>query len=578
MRTPPSILAPEAPPAAGITGRDGWVALAIFTATLTLRLTFLLRSPDAAWPHSVLYEGDAPVWARWAALIVTGQPFEDDLAFRTPGVAFPLAWLGFTAAPFTAAKVLWCVLSASTPALLFLTMARWFSRATGAVAAALLSLGFGSFAIATSLNNEAPYALLLTMLAWGTLEWAHRPRAWLAAALGLAHGTAMLLRAEHLLLLCLMAAWMGGRWWRSTPRQGRGPVHLAAMGLMAVAACLPWSLRSHAAAVRFNTQAPAVPYESARPRWTPEAVAALEALPAFTRAPNLAFISHQALRSGLPAVDAADVQAFFEREWGYVPEPLPSWCLVSFKGPLDFALSNDPRSDGGFSRAALSDSHDRDPPFHLARPSHLRLVNHGWSAGWDAIRADPRRWMELEWEKLRRFGDGLALGLFPSDWPHAERLVRRSIDVATPRRGDATAWSVATLTTLLLGVVACARTPGGGLWLVVLGYRVVVILLFYGYARHAVSIAPATAAITALGVAWLSRMTLAPWPRAVRAVPWVSAAAVAALLTACVWSCWNPPSLRARSAMIGDRLNAAPEWGPNAFEAVDAVALEPAPR
>lgn len=555
--------------------RNLWIAVAIFAVTLALRLTFLWRSPDAAWPHSILYEGDAPVWARWAALLRAGQPFEDDLAFRTPGVAFPLAWLGLTAAPFTAAKVLWCVLSALTPAVLYLMMARWFSRAAGAVAAALVVTGFGSFVIATSLNNEAPYALLLTLLAWGTLEWVHQPRAWWTISLGVAHGAAMLLRAEHLALLWMTLAFMGWRWWRSAPRAPRGPLQLLAVPVLAVLTCLPWALRSHAAAVRFNTQAPAVPYESARPRWTPEAVAALEALPAFARAPNFAFITHQALAAGLPAVDAPDVHAFFEREWNCTPEPVATWCLVSFKGPLDFALSNDPRSDGGFSRVALSDSHDRDPPFHLARPSHLWLVNHGWSVGLDSITGNPRRWLDLEWEKLRRFGDGITLGLFPSDWPHAPRMLRRPIDVATPRRGDSLTWNTAMLGMLAVGAAVSARTRGGGLWLLMLGYRVLVVLLFYGYARHAVSIGPVTAAITGLGVVWAARLAMARWTVIHRAAPWIGAATLAAMLAACAWSCWNPPTLRARPALIGDRVNPAPEWGEGAFEAVDAVALEP---
>jgi len=46
----------QAPAAVGTSGRtDLWIAAGLFATTLALRLTFLLRSQDASWPHSVLY-------------------------------------------------------------------------------------------------------------------------------------------------------------------------------------------------------------------------------------------------------------------------------------------------------------------------------------------------------------------------------------------------------------------------------------------------------------------------------------------------------------------------------------------
>ena len=141
--------------------RDLLIAAAIAVATLGLRLLYLYRSVDAAWPHSMLYEGDATVWAQWAELLHAGKPFESDLAFRTPGVAWLLHWMGAVVAPFTMAKVAWCGMSAATPATLYLVMARRFTRTVGVLAALPCALGFGSFVMAVSLNNEAPYALLV---------------------------------------------------------------------------------------------------------------------------------------------------------------------------------------------------------------------------------------------------------------------------------------------------------------------------------------------------------------------------------------------------------------------------------
>ena len=555
--------------------RDALIAAAFATATLALRLLYLHRSVDAAWPHTMLYEGDATVWAQWAALLHAGKPFESDLAFRTPGVAWLLHWMGAVAPPFTAAKVVWCAMSAATPAVLYLVMGRWFTRTAGVLAALLCTLGFGSFVMAVSLNNEAPYALLLACIAGATLAWVDRPTWTVGAGLGVLHGFAMLLRAEHLLLmemLCVVAAW---QLWRAGVRPARIAAQTVWLLLAAVAVCAPWSLRSHAAAERFNTEAPPLPYAQAQPPWTPAAQAFMDRLPAFAREGNFAFLSAQSRQAGLQVVDAPDVRAFFEREWTSVPEPLPTWTLVSFKGSLDFALSNHPGSDGGFSKVGLRDGHDRDPPFSFARPSHTRLVNHGYEVGWRFIQADPSRWLRLVQEKLRRFGDGLTLGLFATDWPHAATLVRQPVDMATPLRGDATWWNALML--LMIGggmVVACTRC-GGWIWIAVLAYRVAVIVAFYGYARHAVAIAPALCALTALALDAAWTMLRARWHAPVTAMRVCTGCAMAALFAVAAWTCWHAPVMMARPAAPGGMITAAPQWGEDAYEAVDAIVLQP---
>ena len=560
--------------------RDLLIAAAIALATLGLRLLYLYRSVDAAWPHTMLYEGDATVWAQWAALLHAGQPFESDLAFRTPGVAWLLHWMGAVAPPFTMAKVVWCGLSAVTPAALYLVMARWFTRTAAVLAALLCALGFGSFVMAVSLNNEAPYALLVVCIAGVTLAWVDRPNWKLGVMLGVMHGVAMLLRAEHLLLmemLCAAGAW---RLWRGRVAAGRIAMQTLWVLLAAVAVCAPWSLRAHAAAERFNTQAAPLPYAMAQPPWTPAAQAFMDGLPAFAREGNFAFLRAQSRQAGLKLVDEADVRAFFEREWRSIPEPLPAWSLVSFKGSLDFALSNHPGSDGGFSKVGLSDSHDREPPLSLARPSHTRLVNHGYEVGWRFIRADPARWLRLVGEKLRRFQDGITLGLFANDWPHAAQHVRQSVDMATPMRGDAPAWNALGLALLAGGVAVAWVRHGGWVWLVVLGYRVAVIVAFYGYARHAVAIAPALCALMALALdaAWMAMRARVQWRAPATAVRLCVGAVMAGLLAVAAWTCWHAPVMMARPAVPGGTITAAPQWGEDAYEAVDAIVLQPMQR
>lgn len=562
------------------------IAAAFMSAALAVRLLSLHHGPDAPWPHSMLYEGDAPVWVQWAQAIGRGEPFEADLAFRTPGVAFLLAWLGLDAAPFTAAKTLWCVLSAATAGALYLVVARWFARPAALVAATLCTASFGQIALATSLNNEAPYALLVVLAVGGTLALAERPRWWLCAALGALHGAAMLLRAEHMLLLAMLVvvgAVLGRRagWRRSLAAQ-------AAVVLVAVAACAPWSLRSHAAAQRFNTALDApLPYDSMWPEWSPDAAAALEELPAFARAPHFRAICRRSLEERWPAVDAARVRAYFDA-LGPVPAPVPEWTLVSFKGPLDFALANDPRADGGFSRAGLADGDDAAPAFSFARPAHARLVEDGYAVGLGHIARDPARWLSQCGEKALRFADGATTGLGLANWPYPPAFVREPVDMAVAARSDGLWWRVATLGLLAVGCVVAARRPGGTVLLVVLAYRLAVTLAFYGYARQSAAIGPILFAIMGIGLASCiaairSRVMNAgtvdePGARPRLAAGLAAGIAATAVVGVAIAATVRAPALRARPAQPTGVIVPAPQWSADAFESNTRLVLEPLPR
>lgn len=571
MRSPDQDLPPPTDHARPWGRADLLLAGLFALVTLAMRVMLLLRSQDTAWPHGVLYEGDAPVWAQWAAALSSGRPFEDDLPFRTPGVAFALHWMGASTPPFTAAKLVWCVMSAATVGVLHLVVTRWFGRVAAMVAAFLTAVSFGSQAIAVSLNNEAPYALLITGVTGATLAWRDRPRMWLAIALGLMHGVCLLLRAEHVMLLGMLTAWSAVSAARRGTSWVRAVTQMAAAATLAVITCMPWILRSHAAVVRFNTMDSGIVWDRTDPPWTPEAAERLRALPGFAQRPNFAYLGSLAKQSGAAQVDEATVRDFFERRWGSTPEPLASWSLVSFKGPLDFALANDLRGDGGFSVVGLADSGSPAPAFSLARPSHLNLVNHGYAVGWASIRQDPMAWSRLVFEKLRRFADGATLGLFANDWPHAWRHVRHPVDMAVPERGDAPAWTTIMLSLLVLGAWVAWRSPAGGVLLVIVGYRILVVTAFYGYARHAVSIGPVLFTLIGVAVQWMAGQEfLRPRRNLLRRLG-VAATAVL-LVNGLIWS-WRAPIWFAQGA----RIRPTPEWHPDAFESVDAITLEPLP-
>jgi len=573
-----------------LTRQDLFIALVFAALTLVLRLMYLLYSPDFAWPHSVLYEGDATVWAQWAAKLKLGQPFEYDLAFRTPGVAWMLHWLGFIATPFTSAKIIWCAISATTTGLLYLVLTRWFSRRAGIIAATLFALSYGSFVLATSLNNEAPYALLLVAIIGATLRWIDDPTFAWSLLLGALHGCALLLRAEHILLLALLLIYAALRARKniaaispavnqsqtySTPTLRATPlsrvaIHSALVLAAALALCAPWINRSRNAAHTFNTDAPPIFFATAQPPWTPAAIAYLNRLPAFARAGNFAFMCDLNKRSGLMVVDDTDVRAFFEREWNYTPEPIQEWSMISLKGPLDFALANHAQADGGFSNAGLGDSHDNNAVFSLARPSHTRLVNHGYEIGVDYIRANPAAWLSLVREKLARFQDGATLGLFANDWPHNAKHIRRPVDLATPIRDDAPVWNFAVLASLAIGAFFACLRRGGVILILVVAYKIAVTIAFYGYARQAVSIAPVLFALTALCID--AACMLAPRTRLFR---WPVRATLASLFIVAAVQATPPPRFNARPAKIQGRITNTPQWGAGAFESFDQLVLEP---
>lgn len=568
--------------------RDFIVAAAIFVVVLALRLVLLTNTPDASWPHSMLYEGDAPVWATWAQRIALGEPFEENLPFRTPGVSFLLAWLGASAAPLTTAKALWCAMSAATAAATYLILARFFTRRAGLLAALALALSFASGVAATSLNNETPYALLLIVIAGATLRWCERPTVVLSIMLGALHAAALLLRAEHTLLIALFAIGMlvAARRSRVKAQDWRHLViHSAWIIASGVLVLLPWTLRSHAAVVRYNTECAPIPYDSMWPEWREDAIAEYEKLPAFARTGNFATLNTFVRRNQLQEVDAATIRRYFDEMWGFTPAPLPSWTLVSFKGPLDFALANDPRSDGGFSRAPLTDRYDQNPPFSFARPSHAELVERGYAIGWSHLIEDPARTSALIAEKLLRFSDGATLGLFASNWPydpHAE-LIRHPVDLAVPTRWSAPIWSIVVLALIGLGVGVAFVRRGGWILLLTLGYRLLIVAAFYGYARHAASVAPILAALAALGIDALliGLVRILPFGTAClgRLFLGIMGPLVAvALVVIAFRAALHPPSWTARTASLDGRIELTPAWGEGAFTSNDRLRLIPSSR
>lgn len=489
-------------------------ALILTAAAMIVRVVFLFASSDRAWPHSLLYEGDAPTWVVWAGSLDRGEAFEADLPIRSPAVAFVLHWLTNPdgVRSWVALKLAWCVLTSLGVGLTYLAARRTLAPRPALIAGWLCVFSFGQLAISTSLNNEAMYLFLLPAIVLATVAFTDRPRIWLALVLAVLHGLATLVRAEHTLLLALMLAYSAWRWrglLRTDRRSlvGAGAM-LALVAVGSVLVVLPWTIRGvRATAIANESFEPTPDYERAWPRWTDGAQASLDELPAFARMWSFRDIGKRAITDGRRSITVEEVERHFE-ELGGKPGRLSTVLLVSSQGPLSFALANHPDAGGGFSRAALVESvraragveAARNAGLNIEFPPHIDLYNNGYARGIGYIREDPGAWLHNVGRKLAHFASGASLGFTPYNVPVGRDLLRRPVDVATPDGKWANAWTVCVVTVLLGGVARCIARRTGGVWLVVVLYKLFVTLAFYGYARQAVSISPALFALAAFAI------------------------------------------------------------------------------
>ena len=85
-----------------------------------------------------------------------------------------------------------------------------------------------------------------------TQRWIERPTLALSVALGVVHGAATLLRAEHVAFVVLASLWALARAWPTVALRARAFVGTACVALSLCATCAPWAWRAHVASSRFN--------------------------------------------------------------------------------------------------------------------------------------------------------------------------------------------------------------------------------------------------------------------------------------------------------------------------------------
>ncbi len=594
----------QAPKASRLTRRDLWIALAVFAVALASRLVFLAASPDRSWPHSAYHEGDAIVWAQWAEAIAAGRAgeFNSGLPFYPPAVAYLIAVLGPAGAglSYAALKVLWCAMSAGACGVAYLAFAYVFPRRVALIASAWCAFSFALGVAATSLNNETPYLLLVCLIVLGTLRLADRPRLWLAASVGLLHGLANLTRPEHTLLLMMLMGYLAWRWVRRpaprvedagvrsgvlppssvfSPRPSltvvRAIVMLLVVGLGFVLTCVPWSVHATRANMRYNRHpTPAVfrpDYATMTPPWEADARAFFDSLPEFCRRWVGAYLYTEVNRRAYDRVTADRLRSILLEDFGYIPEPVRAFTLVSSAGPINFALANHPGAHGEFSKVALDARFNPDPDIALSLPSHLRLYNRGGSVGLAYLAGDPGAAARSAVLKVRNFWGGVTLGLTARNLPYGRVGERRPVDLITHAPWAGPWWRAAVSAVILAGVAVAARRRQGGVWMIVILYKVAVTLLFFGYARQAVSILPAFALFGAVAIDAAAEL-IARRASLVRRAPIAGGLVLLALAAADLTVLF----IRAVPRIEG-LTRPAPRWGPDAFESVARIRIGQGP-
>ena len=501
----------------------GW---ALFALAFVLRLLFWQATPDASWPHSAWYKGDAPLWLDYAKAIQIDEPFELGLPLRPPANGYLLAtlWNGEPSG-IGFLKLVWCLLGAATVVLLYAAVRRAFSP-TAALVVGLYAAGSSALLVlSTSLNNETPYLFLVALALWLWPRVREGGRG-LGAAFGAVNALACLVRVEHALFFALVLGALAIEAWRREECPGQAVRGLVPVGLAAFLVLLPWHLAAWKACREFNHAPPQVNAATeqafqqieaalAGVRWQGDARSGLLDMPAAVRRTMEHFVAATALVRRDAVVDAEDL-GVIEEAFGSIPEPLPQTPFVALYGGLNFYLANHEGAPPGFSRGPL----DAPPPLTgganryptplvaglpppdlaLTYPPHLAAVNHGYALGLSWITEHPADFAALAWARLGRLWSGATLGFGGWGLPFGLEGPRHAVDLVIPEGGVLlTLWRLLLLAVLVAGLwMGRRRLLALWPWLAFLLTKLVATLAFFGYARQGATLVPVLALALAL--------------------------------------------------------------------------------
>ncbi len=390
---------------------------------------------------SVFHFSDADTYDRLAQGFINKGSL--DLPFNPPFTTFFLiAVYTVFGKNFFAAKVVYALLGSVSLALIYVTARLLFGRPAAAAAAILCAASFTLISITGGLNIENIYLFTLSLsvclfaLLYTQTGAAGRRPHLFSFLFGISAGLAALSRSEFALILAAM--FLFGFFNKGWSAKQKAVIAVTAMaGVLLV--LTPWSARNYAYMKDFNARHPAA--------------------------------------------------------------NLPLFVPLSMNGPFNFVEGHNPMANGTYAprfvgeleegyRVVMNPNDER----------HLAYLRDGYAIGWEYIKNNPAREMELLPVKLNVFLDGFANGFMLKNFPAGLSGGSRSMaDSFVP---DSKAALYAGIILFAVGfavLVVRGGSPIRFLPSVVIGAVLFVTVAYYGLSRLAYPVLPYYYMIVSVG-------------------------------------------------------------------------------
>lgn len=427
----------------GAPQRAVWLFFGLFLLALMVRVLFLSSNPDRDWSYSIFYYGDALHYHQYAASLLKGEAYDQGVPYHPPMFAWLMAFLyELFGAPRESGYVFKVVLAVIQS--LTVAFAAWWYRKMlpgrwGIVAALLNVFYFGTLVFSVTFNNEVLYELFVLSTVAVVSIAAADFSLVPALVLAFCMAAGSLTKAEHLTLWPFLLFYLYRQRSRAKPLR-KWLINAAMSIVVSLLLLLPWCLHNASIIAAYN-------------KLTPDL------------------------------------------------EPIPRFHLVTAYGPVNFALANNRFSDGGFN-PDLMNQFTGAATIDLKFPQHRYLFIHGYSEGMSFLVAHPREAATLIGIKLARWLNGLSIGFGVSDWPGGLNGVRAPVDLFVSEE-QFLKWPVILL--LLSGIALSFRSRYSLLSVcsLVLLHRMLVTVLFFGYARGMAIMFPMIAPLLLLPAIWV---------------------------------------------------------------------------